>query len=71
MSHYNLKEYRDKNFDEFTGTVLVSKDRKQILLLGAPDDKPDDEANDHNCDAMGCSSIDHVIARAEVYSEGW
>ena len=34
---------------------VVLKDRKAIVI-GIPDE-------DHNCDAMGCSTIEHVIAR--------
>jgi hypothetical protein len=32
---------------------------KEFVIIGRPD--PDDES--HNCDALGCSSVAHVIAR--------
>lgn len=40
--------------------VFVSDD--QIVILGVPDE----EVSDHNCDYMGCSSVEHVIFRAKT-----
>lgn len=54
------------DYHRFLGTVVVSKDRKKLILIGDPD-----QDGGHNCDEMGCSSIDHVLARAEITSEGW
>lgn len=36
---------------------------KEIVVLGEPDDGDDLTESSHNCDAMGCSSVDHVILR--------
>ena len=33
--------------------------RGQVVIMGDP------ENEDHNCDAMGCSSVEHVIRRFE------
>ena len=38
-------------------TVMVSVD--QLIVIGDPDE--DDET--HNCDHMGCSSVNHVLYR--------
>jgi hypothetical protein len=43
--------------------VFVSDD--EIVVTGEPDD--DDE--NHNCDEMGCSSVSHVIFRANFKTE--
>lgn len=40
--------------------VFVSDD--EIVVTGEPDE--DDES--HNCDEMGCSSVSHVIFRANL-----
>jgi TATA-box binding protein (TBP) (component of TFIID and TFIIIB) len=48
--------YRElKNID----SVFISDGK--IVITGWPDE--DDES--HNCDAMGCSSVSHVIFRAD------
>lgn len=40
---------------------------KEIVVLGAPPEEGTPEADDHNCDAMGCSSFGpHVIHRAAL-----
>ena len=44
-----------KNID----SVFISDGK--IVITGWPDE--DDES--HNCDAMGCSSVSHVIFRAD------
>lgn len=33
----------------------------EFILLGEPD-----EQSDHNCDAMGCGTFDHVLVRCEI-----
>lgn len=33
----------------------------EFILLGNPD-----EQDNHNCDAMGCGSLDHVLIRCEI-----
>lgn len=36
----------------------------QFVVIGKPNDcKDENDPSYHNCDAMGCSSISHVIAR--------
>ena len=37
----------------------------EIMIIGQPEDS-DDES--HNCDQMGCSSIEHVLYRGCCYS---
>lgn len=53
------KGYKEIDFDSVTG-IFVSE--KEIVITGFP--KSDDET--HNCDYMGCSSISHVIFRADI-----
>lgn len=49
--------YRElKNID----SVFISDGK--IVITGEPDE--DDES--HNCDAMGCTSVSHVIFRADL-----
>ena len=39
----------------------------QIVVVGIPvDEVPEDDPLYHSCDAMGCSSIEHVLARIPV-----
>lgn len=43
----------------------------QIVVLGSPPDSEDlgiseDDPLNHNCDEMGCGSIEHVLARIPV-----
>ena len=39
----------------------------QIIIVGQPvDEVSEDDPLYHNCDAMGCSSLEHVIARIPV-----
>lgn len=33
----------------------------QLIVVGEPD-----EQIEHNCDAMGCGSLDHVLYRATI-----
>lgn len=33
----------------------------QLVIFGSPE-----ENSDHNCDAMGCSSINHVLVRCSI-----
>lgn len=33
----------------------------QLVVFGSPE-----ENSDHNCDAMGCSSINHVLVRCSI-----
>lgn len=53
------KGYKEIDFDSVTG-IFVSE--KEIVITGFPE--VDDET--HNCDYMGCSSISHVIFRADI-----
>lgn len=49
-----------KGYDQLDAhDVFVKED--EIVIIGQP--KEDDE---HNCDYMGCSSVQHVIYRAKV-----
>lgn len=39
----------------------------QIVVLGSPpSDQGEDDPLCHNCDEMGCSSVEHVIARIPI-----
>jgi hypothetical protein len=44
---------------------IFVKEGNEIVVVGQPDE--DDES--HNCDFMGCSSVEHVIYRAKVTDE--
>lgn len=52
-----------KGYKEITDTVegVFISDR-EIIITGIPDE--DDE--NHNCDAMGCSSVSHVLFRFNI-----
>ncbi len=41
----------------------------QIVVLGTPpyrDDYDENDPNAHNCDAMGCGSLDHVLCKIPI-----
>lgn len=42
----------------------------QIVVFGTPlgvdDGIPEDSPDSHNCDVMGCGSLDHVIYKIEI-----
>jgi hypothetical protein len=49
-------------FVEMKNVTAVFMGDDEIVILGTPDE----EVNDlHNCDDMGCSSVEHVIFRAK------
>jgi hypothetical protein len=40
-----------------------------VVITGCPvtiDGLPEDHPDQHNCDAMGCGSLEHVIARFPI-----
>jgi hypothetical protein len=41
--------------------VEAYTDGRRLVVLGEPE-----EGEAHNCDAMGCGSFSHVVARVEV-----
>ncbi len=44
----------------YRATLAYFNDDGEVVLLGSP------ETEAHNCDAMGCSSVSHVIGRGKV-----
>lgn len=42
-------------------TVVLHRETGTILVLGHPSEAGQDD--DHDCDRMGCGSVDHVVAR--------
>ena len=38
----------------------------EIVVLGLPEHLPEEHPLAHNCDTMGCGSLDHVVARVPV-----
>jgi hypothetical protein len=40
--------------------VYIDEQYNQIIITGNPTDY------NHNCDIMGCSSVEHVIYRGEI-----
>lgn len=54
------------------GEVWINDAKDRIVVLGRPatETADYDEEKDHNCDAMGCSSVGHVILRGKVTEEG-
>lgn len=42
------------------GEAIITK--KEIIVLGVPEEGDEN----HNCDAMGCSSVSHVVYRADL-----
>ncbi|MFD7521425.1 hypothetical protein [Paenibacillus chitinolyticus] len=53
-----------ERFKELDVRVFAADD--QIVILGMPDE--DDE--EHNCDRMGCSSVEHVLYRFPIHQRG-
>jgi len=47
-----------------TYAVFIKGNR--LIVLG----EPDSEDGRHNCDEMGCGSLDHVIVRASAHKIG-
>jgi len=45
-----------------SGTIWMKGD--SLVITGCP------KTEEHNCDAMGCGSLDHIILRAKVNSNG-
>lgn len=43
--------------------VEAFADGKNIVILGEPDESDELTESSHNCDAMGCGSMDHVIVK--------
>lgn len=41
-----------------------------IIITGIPDDEEDEEFA-HNCDAMGCGSVEHIIFRGHLADWMW
>jgi hypothetical protein len=48
------------------GSVLVEAylTEREIIVMGQPKD------DDHNCDAMGCGTLSHVLYRLPLSSKG-
>jgi hypothetical protein len=46
-------------------SVYVNQDMTRIIVCGDPQDEDEEECN-HNCDYMGCTSVSHVILRADL-----
>jgi len=57
-------KYMPKGFTPIRGYT----NGEEIVLCGVPDAPPDgaEETSAHNCDEMGCGSIDHVILRIRL-----
>lgn len=56
--------HRDcKKWHRELGEAIVT--RTELLIIGQPN--PDDES--HNCDAMGCSSVSHVLERRPLHED--
>jgi|HigsolmetaGSP19D_1036257.scaffolds.fasta_scaffold123517_2 hypothetical protein len=51
-----------KEFVEMKNVTAVFMGDDEIVILGTPDEEVNEE---HNCDYMGCSSVEHVIFRAK------
>lgn len=57
-----VEEYAERTPD---GTGVCYLQNGELILLGYP--RGEDE--DHNCDAMGCSSVSHVVERRKLTPE--
>ena len=52
------------------GTRLAYLTGNELVLLGNPDPEEDlDSPDAHNCDAMGCGSMEHVVKRRRLSLE--
>ena len=38
----------------------------QIVILGDPPEYDESDPNSHNCDEMGCGSLEHVLDRIPI-----
>jgi len=49
------------------GAKLVEcyKHKGEYIIIGEPEDETDENNPKHNCDAMGCGSLTHVLARVK------
>jgi hypothetical protein len=54
---------RRSDYQKVEGVESVLIEDGDLVLLGTPRD--DDEG--HNCDAMSCSSLSHVLLRVPLY----
>lgn len=56
--------HRDcKHWHRVLGEAIITK--HELLILGQP--APDDES--HNCDAMGCTTVSHVLERRPLQED--
>lgn len=55
-----------EGFVEMKNVTAVFIGDDEIVILGTPDEEVNEE---HNCDYMGCSSMEHVIFRTK-FAEG-
>lgn len=56
--------HRDcKKWHRVLGEAIATK--HELLIIGQP--IPDDES--HNCDAMGCTSVSHVLERRPLHED--
>jgi hypothetical protein len=53
---------KDDEWMCISGTIWMKGDK--LVITGCP------KTEEHNCDAMGCGSLEHIILRAKVYSNG-
>lgn len=56
------KDLLPLGYEELKGAENVFISQHEIVVTG----EPDEEDENHNCDEMGCSSISHVIFRANI-----
>lgn len=61
-----MSDYRTpKGFVHMKNATNVFISDNEIVVLGTPDE----EVSEHNCDYMGCSSVEHVIFRSKLQDE--
>jgi deoxycytidylate deaminase len=51
------------SFKQIKGVEAVFIDGNEIIITGCPADS-EDEA--HNCDEMGCNSVEHILLRGQL-----
>lgn len=64
LSKYATEREHDWVPDGYS-LAMAYTDGKEVVIVGSPDEDKD-TALDHNCDALGCSSVSHVVIRVGV-----
>ncbi len=57
-----MVKYREEEYKMLLGVEKVLIRNDEIIITGNPEDGDDQE---HNCDEMGCGSVEHILLRGQ------